>query len=160
MNINLHPVTDIARPAAAAADQRASLPPQIERLQRAWSTHDPALLADCLEAGYDSAHPLHPERNFVGRDMAVANWQTVFEAVPDLRAELLSFAVAGAEVWTEWRWSGEHVAGNAFGAAGVMVFRLTENRIASARVYAEITTPAGPDWEAVLEEVLAQSGEA
>jgi len=126
----------------------------IEALQRAWNAHDLDALAACLHADYESIHPLHPERNFWGREAAVRSWAAVFEAVPDLRAELLRWSVCGDEIWTEWRWSGAHISGPTFRAGGVMVFGLDGDRIAWARVYTDIMASDGPDWDAVLAEVL------
>jgi hypothetical protein len=130
------------------------LPLPIAQLIQAWNTHDAALLAECLRADYESIQPHHPERNFWGRVAAVQNWQAVFEAVPDLHAELMRWAVCGAEVWTEWRWSGSHLGGNSFCAGGVIVYGLSGVQIAWARVYTEIEQTTGPDWDAVLDEVL------
>ena len=149
-----HPSTE------SHAHDRASLPQTVEQLQRAWNSHDLSLLADCLAADYESVHPLHPERNFSGRVAALASWGAVFDAIPDLHAELLNYSVTDDEIWTEWYWHGTHLTGSAFNAGGVMVFGLSAGRIAWARVYTEIATPVGPDWEAVLEEVLAQANES
>jgi hypothetical protein len=129
----------------------------IERLRSAWNTHDLEALVDCLHADYESINPLHPERNFWGREAARCSWRAVFDAVPDLRAELLRSTTNGDSVWTEWRWSGEHVAGHAFSAGGVMVFGLDGDHLRWARVYTEIMSIACPDWDAVLADVLNQA---
>lgn len=131
------------------------LPLPISQLLQAWNTHDVALLSQCLHADYESIQPHHPDRNFWGREAAVRNWRLVFEAIPDLQAELMRWAVCGNEVWTEWRWNGVHQGGNAFRAGGVMVFGLSGAQIAWARVYTEIEQTTGPDWDAVLAEVLS-----
>lgn len=133
----------------------ATLPAPLVRLRAAWNAHDREALAACLHPDYESLHPLHPDRNFWGRAAAVLSWSAVFEAVPDLWAELLRWSVCGEEVWTEWRWSGAHIAGPSFHAGGVMVFGLAGEHIAWARVYTEIVPGIGPDWDVVLAEILS-----
>lgn len=133
-------------------------PTVIDALNRAWNTHDLNALADCLHADYESVNPLHPERNFWGRDAALRSWEALFTAVPDLHADLLRCAGNGDEAWTEWRWSGTHVLGYSFNAGGVMVFGLDGEHIRWARVYTEIVQTAGPNWEAVLDDVLKSAG--
>ncbi len=133
----------------------ANLSAVIERLRRAWNAHDTDALVACLHPDYESIQPLHPERNLQGRESAARSWAATFEAVPDLEAELLRWAVTEDEVWTEWWWSGSHVNGNSFNAGGVMVFRLAQDRITGARVYTEIVPTSGPDWDAVLESAVS-----
>jgi ketosteroid isomerase-like protein len=134
-----------------------TLPAPLARLHAAWNTRDLDALAACLHPDYESIHPLHPERNFWGREAATLSWAAVFGAVPDLKAELLRWSVCGDEVWTEWRWSGVHSAGPTFNAGGVMVFGLDGERIAWARVYTEIVPCTCPDWDAVLADILDQA---
>jgi len=130
------------------------LPLPLHQLIQAWNTQDAALLAACLHLDYESIQPHDPERNFWGRAAAVRNWQAVFDAVPNLQAELLRWAVGGNEVWTEWRWHGTYQSGAAFRAGGVMVFGLSGAQIAWARVYTKIEQVIGPDWDALIEEIL------
>lgn len=132
------------------------LPLALQQLIQAWNTHDVALLAECFHADYESIQPHHPERNFWGRAAAVLNWRAVFETVPDFAAELTRWAMCGDEVWTEWRWSGNHVNGNRFRAGGVMIFGLSGAQITWARVYTEIEQTTGPDWDAVIEEIFSR----
>lgn len=133
-----------------------AIPTAIEKLQQAWNAHDADALRGCLHMDYESVQPLHPERNLRGRESAVRGWAHLFEAVPDLRAELLHWTTRDDQVWTEWRWSGSHVSGCAFCAGGVMVFGLRDEQIARARVYTETISASGPDWEAVLGEIMSQ----
>lgn len=134
------------------------LPEAVERVQRAWNTHDIAALTASLHPEYESLHPLHPERNVRGREKAIASWAALFEALPDFQAELLHHAVGQDAVWTEWRWSGTHMQGAPFNAGGVIVFGLTPegDRIAWARLYTETLQIVGPDWEAVLDDILSR----
>jgi len=131
------------------------VPLQIARLLAAWNARDVNALAACLHPDYESIHPLHPERNFWGREAGLRSWQAVFEAVPDLRAELLRWSVGEDAAWTEWRWHGRHAAGPGFAAGGVMVFGLAGDQLAWARVYTETAQVTGPDWDGVLAEILS-----
>lgn len=136
--------------------QPALLPGAVTRLFKAWNDHSPAALAAVLHVDYVSVHPLHPERNSSGRDRAVMAWQAQFMAVPDLRADVVGWAQLGSEVWTEIRWSGTHVLGQPFRAAGVLIFEIAGEQVAGARVFSEILRPIGPDWDAVLDEILSK----
>ncbi|MBI3242950.1 MAG: nuclear transport factor 2 family protein [Chloroflexi bacterium] len=132
----------------------------VTRLQQAWNMHDPDGLEACLHPCYQSLHPNHPERNFSGRLAARLSWAAVFEAVPDLRAELLHYAVINDTVWTEWRWHGEeHVSGVPFEAQGVMIFTIADDLITQAQVYTEILETTGPDWDQVLDNLLQNDSE-
>ena len=133
------------------------LPAAVARVFRAWNDHDTAALAAALHPDYASVHPLHPERDSVGRDAAVMSWRAQFVAVPDLRADIVGWAQLGREVWTEVRWSGTHVLGQPFHAAGVLVFEVSEDdvTVTGARIFTEILRPIGPDWDAVLDEILS-----
>lgn len=133
----------------------APIPIVLSRLAEAWNTHDLEALAACLHPDYESIHPLHPERNFWGREAALRSWGAVFDAIPDLHAELLRWAMNGETVWTEWNWHGRHVAGPGFSAGGVMVFGLVAGQLAWARVYTETAQVTGPDWDGVLAEIIS-----
>ncbi|MEK7325235.1 MAG: nuclear transport factor 2 family protein [Chloroflexota bacterium] len=127
----------------------------IERLHRAWNARDPESMAACFHTDYQSIHPCHPERNFRGRKSVQLSWAAIFESIPDFKAELCRQAVAGDVVWTEWRWQGTHLNGALFEALGVMIFTIVDDQITQARVYSETLQTVGPDWDQVLEEVLA-----
>jgi ketosteroid isomerase-like protein len=131
------------------------LPAVIERLWRAYNARDADALAACLHPDYESLHPQHPERNFRGREAARRSWAAIFAAIPDLRAELVHCSFSGGEVATAWRWCGAHVDGPAFHAEGVVVMGLCGDRIAWARFYTETRTAAGPDFDALLDEILS-----
>ena len=130
------------------------IPPVIKKLQEAWNAHDVEALRACLRTDYESIQPFHPERNLQGCESAARSWSAIFASAPDLQAELLRWAHRADEVWTEWRWSGAHLSGCAFLAGGVMVLGLRAEQILWARVYTETLSASGPDWDAVLEEIL------
>ena len=121
------------------------------------SLTDGEAVAACLQPDYESQQPLHPERNFSGRDLARQSWSAIFSAIPNFHAELLRYAVNGAQVWTEWRWRGDHTAGPAFSAGGVMIFELRADGIASVRAYTETQTLACPDFDQILDDILHEA---
>jgi len=126
----------------------------IDRLHRAWNARSLEALAVCFHDDYESDQPLHPDRRFRGVASVRASWGAIFRAVPDLRADLLRCSIDADTAWTEWRWHGRYVEGNAFEAGGVIIFRTAYGRIVSARVYTETLQPASPDFDQVLDEIL------
>ena len=129
-------------------------PPVIARLLCAWNARDLDAVLNCFHREYESVYPLHPERSAWGLAGPRWSWGALLAAMPDFRAELLRWAVSGATVWTEWRWTGSPEAGGTFTAGGVMLFGLVEDQIAWARIYTETVEVTGPDWDAVLADVL------
>jgi ketosteroid isomerase-like protein len=133
------------------------LPPVLHRLWQAWNAHDGEAVAACLQADYQSQQPLHPERNFAGREVARQSWDAIFNAIPNFRAELQQYAVNGSQVWTEWRWRGDHTDGPAFSAGGVMIFEIADDHIAAVRAYTETQTLACPDFDQILDDILHEA---
>ena len=60
----------------------------------------------------------------------------IFDGVPDVHAQVLQTAVDGDTVWTEWETSGTRDRG-ALLLRGVIIFRITQERIRSARFFLE-----------------------
>jgi ketosteroid isomerase-like protein len=136
-------------------DQHSSNPASvIARLHRAWNTHDLDSVVACFHPEYESTQPDRPELNFKGHTGIRQSWGAIFEAIPDLQAELCRCAVVGDEVWTEWRWEGIHLNGALFEALGVMIFTIVDGQITQARIYSETLQTVGPDWDQILEEIL------
>ncbi|MGZ4681450.1 MAG: nuclear transport factor 2 family protein [Acidimicrobiales bacterium] len=110
----------------------------VRRLIAATNAHDLDALVACFADDYRNETPVHPARGFVGRDQVRANWQTIFSAVPDLEAEVVAGpAVDGDVVWSEWAMRGTRHDGSDHRMAGVIIFRVRDDRIASARFYLE-----------------------
>jgi ketosteroid isomerase-like protein len=109
----------------------------IQRLNSAINQHDLEAFVGCLATDYQSEQPAHPNRAFTGAEQARQNWSGIFTTVPDLRSELLRFAVSGMTVWSEWRWQGTRLDGSAFDMGGVMIFGIANGRIAWGRLYME-----------------------
>ena len=84
-----------------------------------------------------------------------SNWQQIFAAVPDLKAELLGCAVAGDTVWTEWEMSGTRRDGADHLMRGVILFGVSNGRANSARFYLEVVQQ---DGESIDSAVTAQLG--
>jgi hypothetical protein len=131
-------------------------PSVIQRLQSAWNAHDVPALLVCLHPDYESVHPLCPDRNLHDHAALARRWSALFEFIPDRIAELIGFAVIDEQVWTEWRWHGTHTSGPAYTAGGVMIFEIADdgNMIRRARVYTNAVEISGPDFDAVLDDIL------
>lgn len=111
--------------------------PFLLRLQEATNAHDLGALVDCFTAGYRNDAPAHPSRAFEGNEQVRSNWRQIFEFVPDVHSRVLSHAVSGSEVWSEWEMSGTRRDGTPHLMRGIIVFGLHEGRAASARFYLE-----------------------
>jgi len=123
---------------------REARPAQVvERLLVAMNRHDLGAFVACFDPDYRSEQPVHPDRGFGGREQVEKNWSTLFEAVPDLHAELLATATNGGTAWCEWRWTGSRANGAPFHMRGVTLFDIKAGRIASGRLYMEEVEEAG-----------------
>ena len=120
------------------------------RLQAATNAHDLDALVGCFADGYLSEIPLHPSRGFRGADQVRRNWAQILAGVPDLHSTLLRHAVAGAEVWAEWEWTGTRRDGAAHLMRGTTILGIEENRIAWARFYMEPVVDDGVAIEAAV----------
>lgn len=109
----------------------------IARLNAAMNSHDLAAFVACFDPDYESEQPAHPDRRFRGRDHVERNWAAMFAGLPDFRASIVRSAVAGDELWVEWRWSGTRADGSTLDACGVCIFRVSAGRITSGRLYME-----------------------
>ncbi|MFF1571145.1 nuclear transport factor 2 family protein [Leifsonia sp. NPDC058292] len=115
---------------------RAALP-FLQRLQRATNDHDLEALVDCFAADYRNETPAHPGRSFSGAVQVRSNWSRIFTFVPDITAAIVSQAVDGSDVWSEWEMSGTRLDGTLHRMRGVIIFRLEGERAVSARFYLE-----------------------
>ena len=83
----------------------------IDRVIEAQNSHDADQVAELVAEDYQSETPLHPERDFTGREQVRRNWQAVFESVPDFQIELLRSAVDGDTIWLEVHLTGTQTDG-------------------------------------------------
>jgi ketosteroid isomerase-like protein len=110
----------------------------IERLFKAWNAHDLEGYLDCLDPTYDSSWPIHPERDFVGRENTRERWSANFDRMPDFSAELPGLAHgADGSLWLEFRWRGTLPDGSRFDHQGITINRIVDGRFAAARLYLE-----------------------
>lgn len=126
----------------------------IDRLVAATNAHDIDALVACFDEAYVNETPAHPQRGFTGRDQVRRNWTTIFAGVPDAAARVTSRAVEGDVVWTEWAMSGTRRDGAPHAMAGVVIFGVRDDRIASARFYLEPVEQDSGDVNAAVESVV------
>jgi ketosteroid isomerase-like protein len=109
----------------------------VERLLEATNQHDLDELVACFAEDYENETPVHPARGFRGRDQVRRNWDQIFTAVPDVRAEITRSAVDGNTVWSEWEMRGTRRDGTAHRMRGCILFSVGDGVIRSARFYLE-----------------------
>lgn len=114
-----------------------TLSPVVDRLLAAINSHDAQAVAACFSADCKQDTPLHPARDFTGSEQVYRNWSRLLADVPDLRAEILRWAVQGDEVWSEWDMSGNREDGSRQVFRGVAVHEVSGDLIRSTRFYLE-----------------------
>jgi len=123
------------------------------RLGAAINRHDLDGFVALFASDYRSEQPAHPARSFRGAKQVRENWSAVFSGIPDLVAELLSFATdaQGTEIG-EWFWHGTHLDGSSFEMRGVVVAGIENDRIAWGRLYMEPVEQDGVGIEEMVRE--------
>ena len=133
----------------------------IDRLLKATNEHDLDGLVGCFAPDYVNETPVHPLRGFSGSDQVRLNWRQIFGAVPDLVAEIVGVAeVTGladneGTVWTEWQMSGIRVDGTEHLMRGVIIFRVKDDLISTARFYLEAVETSTGDVDAAVRAQMA-----
>ena len=125
----------------------------LERINHAMNSHNPGNVAAVFAEDYQSSQPIHPNREFGGRQQVLANWTAVFEGVPDFRAELVASCVNGDTEWGEWEWRGTHTDGSTFWLRGVTIFVVRYELIAQARLYLEPVDLGGGDIDTAVQDL-------
>ena len=125
----------------------------MRRLEEAANRHDLDALVACFAEDYRSEQPVHPARRFDGSEQVRQNWSRMFIGVPDIRLDMLRHAVAGDEVWTEWRWWGTYQDETPFDMRGVTIFRIRDGQVRSASLFMEPVLEADPGIDAVVGEL-------
>ena len=129
----------------------------VERLRDALNAHDLEAMVGLFRDDYRSEQPMHPSRAFVGRDQVRKNWSALFEAIADLRAELLRSAEDGGTAWAEWRWTGTKKDGTPFEEAIVTIMGLENGQIAWARLYGdEVERDDGSDIDQTVQRMVGR----
>jgi ketosteroid isomerase-like protein len=125
----------------------------VDRLLAATNDHDLDAVVDCFATDYLNETPAHPLRGFRGRDQVRRNWTTIFAGVPDIAARVVASSVEGNTAWTEWKLSGTRRDGTTHESAGVIIFVVEDDCIASARFYLEPVEHSSGDVDAAVERV-------
>jgi ketosteroid isomerase-like protein len=128
-----------------SAEAKASPLEVVERLHQAMNQHDLAAFLACIDPGYRSEQPAHPNRGFGGREQVELNWSALFEGLPDFHAELLATATDGDTLWAEWHWTGTRADEAPLDMRGVTLFEIKNGLIVSGRLYMEEVEEAGAD---------------
>jgi len=129
----------------------------VERLLLALNEHDLEGVVACFAEDYVNETPVHPARGFSGREQVRRNWTQIFAGVPDVQARLVRTIVDGDTAWTEWEMSGNRVDGLAFLIRGVVIFRIADDAIASARFYLEPVEETSGDVDVHTIRVAGQT---
>ena len=107
----------------------------------------------------EASSRLIPSRAFTGRDQVRINWSSVFEGVPDFRADLIATAFDGATGWAEWRWTGTRSDGSHLDDRGVTIFGVTQGLISWGRLYLEPVEDQGQGITAAVDRMRGDVGE-
>lgn len=107
------------------------------RLRDAVNAHDLDAITGCFTPDYVNETPVHPSRGFRGGEQVRKNWAMLLGAFPDLVATILRSARDGDVEWSEWKMLGTRANGSIQELAGVLIFTVRDDRIASARFYLE-----------------------
>ena len=115
----------------------------VERLRDAANAHDLDAIVACFAADYCNETPAHPARGFVGREQVRRNWTQILAAVRDVSTEIVASVAAGDTVWTEWEHRGTRSDGSPHLMRGVIIFKVRDGLIATARFFLEPVEDAG-----------------
>jgi hypothetical protein len=125
----------------------------VERLGDAVNQHDLEALLECIDEGYRSEQPAHPNRGFGGKEQVRKNWSALFESFPDFKAKLLRYTSEGETVWSEWHWSA-----TGLNIAGVTLFGVRAERIVWGRLYMEPVEEDGEDIDEAM-RTMTETGQ-
>ena len=79
----------------------------------------------------------------------------ILAAVPDVSTEIVTSAVSGKMVWTEWEHRGTRQDGTAHLMRGVVIFSISDGLIASARFFLEPLEEASGDVDAAVQDQVS-----
>lgn len=122
----------------------------VRRLEAAVNAHDLEAVVACFAVDYRNETPLHPERDFIGREQVRRNWEQIFSFIPDVRAEVTKQTADGDTVWSEWEHRGTRRDGTAHLMRGVVIFGVADGRAAWARFYLEPVESGGGGVDAAV----------
>jgi hypothetical protein len=128
----------------------------VARLLSATNAHDLDEIVSCFADDYRNETPAHPERGFRGRDQVRRNWEQIIRFIPDLEAKVLSQAVVGETVWTEWEQTGTRADGTAHLLRGVILFGVRGGLASWARFYIEPVETGSGGVDAAVQKQVAR----
>ena len=129
----------------------------VERLRKATNDHDLAALTNCFATDYRNETPAHPARGFEGRAQVRKNWEQIFQAVPDITAQI-RWISDESTVWSEWEMRGTRRDGSRHLMRGVVIFGVEGGVAAWARFYLEpVEEKGGGVDEAIRRAVVVGS---
>jgi ketosteroid isomerase-like protein len=127
----------------------------VARLLKATNDHDLDALVDSFSSDYVNETPAHPMRAFTGNAQVRVNWRQIFDAVPDLVAEVTAQSEEDGTAWTEWQMSGTRGDGTRHLMRGVIIFTVLDDRISAARFYLEPVETSTGDVNAAVRAQMA-----
>lgn len=122
----------------------------VRRLEAAVNAHDLEAVVACFAVDYRNETPLHPERDFIGREQVRRNWEQIFSFIPDVRAEVTKQTADGDTVWSEWEHRGTRRDGTVHLMRGVVIFGVADGSAAWARFYLEPVESGGGGVDAAV----------
>jgi ketosteroid isomerase-like protein len=126
----------------------------VRRIQQATNEHDLESLVGCFNERYKSEMPVHPARDFQGRDQVRKNWVQIFAAVPNLESRLVRSCATADTAWAEWEWTGTRRDGAPHLMRGVTILGLEDGGAEWARFYMEPVDQGGPDVDGAVRLAL------
>lgn len=128
----------------------------VRRMFAAACQHDLEAMVLEFAEDYVNITPVHPSRNFRGRDQVRANWSALFAAIPDLTLEVQNSAVGPkGKTWVEWSSSGTRRDGIRVEQAGVAIFTVRDDKLAAVRFYLEPVEHVSGDVNAAVHATTA-----
>ena len=130
------------------------------RVSAAANSHDIERVVECFTEDYFNETPVHPSRNFRGRDQVRRNWTAIFAAVPDIETRVVRADQVGDQVWSEWEMSGTRVDGERHLMRGIMLFTVRGEQASGVRFYLEPVDPGDQSADEAVTEILTSAGSA
>jgi ketosteroid isomerase-like protein len=125
-----------------------------ERLSAAVNSHEVERVVELFTDDYVNETPIHPSRNFTGREQVRRNWSQIFAGVPDVEAVVLRSDQVGDQVWSEWEMRGTRVDGIAHLMRGMMRFTVEGDRASAVRFYLEPVDASEHDADESVRRLL------
>ena len=127
------------------------------RLSAAANSHDIEQVVACFTDDYLNETPVHPARDFRGREQVRRNWTAIFAGVPDIVTTVLRADEVGDEVWSEWEMRGTRRDGVAHLMRGVMRFTVVADQASAVRFYLEPVDATDLDADESVQRLLSRT---